>query len=84
MVFFHDFANKRLMRAMLQHNDSINDLIIKEYHTNEEYLSFITCSKDNTLRGWKTFLGDDELLSMILDSEKPVEGDLKRIVYLDS
>ena len=83
MISFHEYSKKRLIRVNLQHYDAINDLIIKEYQSVDEQISFITCSKDNTLRLWNTFLGDPEIKMMMKDQPKAVEGDLKRTVFLD-
>lgn len=65
MILFHDFEERMLLRAMFQHFDSINDLIIKEYQANEDYLSFFTCSKDNTIRMWNTNIGDGDVFSTL-------------------
>ena len=70
---------------LVNHWDSINDLVVKEYQESEEQLSFFTCSKDSTLRLWNTYIGDSTLMSMMPEfGSKPVENDLKRIVNLES
>ena len=79
----HDISDRSLIRAMIQHSDSINDLVIKEYQATEDHFSFFTCSKDNTIRVWNTFIGDPEILSMMGGQPKAVDGDVKRIVNLD-
>ena len=79
MILFHDIIAKKLVRVLLMHGDSINDLVIKEYQAGEEdQLSYFTCSKDNTLRLWTTNLKNEHEIC-----KDPVENDLKRIVYLD-
>jgi WD40 repeat protein len=78
MLTFHDLQDQRLLRVLIQHSDSINDLVIKDYDSGEGQVSFVTCSKDNTLRLWSTHLNDRKT-----SSHYPVDGDLKRIVYLD-
>jgi WD40 repeat protein len=71
--------------VLVNHWDSINDLVVKEYQESEEQLSFFTCSKDSTLRLWNTYIGDSTLMSMMPEfGSKPVENDLKRIVNLES
>jgi WD40 repeat protein len=85
MLLFHDVDTQSLLRVLVNHWDSINDLVVKEYQESEEQLSFFTCSKDSTLRLWNTYIGDSTLMSMMPEfGSKPVENDLKRIVYLES
>jgi hypothetical protein len=36
MVLFHEIEGKRLLRVMINHFDSINDIIIKDYSTGDE------------------------------------------------
>ena len=78
MLTFHDLQDQRLLRLMIQHSDSINDLVIKDYDSEEGLVSFVTCSKDNTIRLWSTNLN-----YLNISSHKPADGDLKRIVNLD-
>lgn len=35
MLTFHDLQDQRLLRVMIQHSDSINDLVIKDYDSGE-------------------------------------------------
>ena len=63
MLTFHNLHDQRLLRVMIQHSDSINDLVIKDYDSGEGQVSFFTCSKDNTLRLWSTHLNDRKISS---------------------
>ncbi|CDW83913.1 mitogen-activated protein kinase-binding protein 1 isoform x4 [Stylonychia lemnae] len=81
MILIHDYAQNKLIRVMIQHFNSINDLQIKEYLQYEKQLSFFTCSSDNTLRMWNTCLSEYD--EQAYQSKKPCDVDLKRIVRID-
>ena len=76
MTLFHNSENRGLLRVMGNHWDSVNDIIIQEYQEAQQ-ISYITCSKDNTLRLWTTSLDAVE------ERQQAVDTDLKRIIYVD-
>lgn len=82
LTLFHSLGEKKLLRAFINHSDSINDLVLKEY--SDDHVEFFTGGKDNTLRIWKVFIGDKELKGMMQDSLKAIDGDLKRVVYIEN
>ncbi len=51
--------------------------MIKDYQPEEDVLHYITSSRDNTLRLWSTSLCETA------DYDKPAEGDIKRVVYME-
>jgi hypothetical protein len=63
VLTFHDLQDQRLLRVMIQHSFSINDLVINDYESGEGQVSFVTCSKDNTLRICSTHMNDRKVSS---------------------
>lgn len=71
MVLFHDPKEKVPIRVLLHHMDSIHDIILT--NADDCKLNMVTCSKDNSIRLWQT----------MQESNRPVENELKRVVYLE-
>lgn len=79
MLMVFDAQKQSLVRILYSHSDSINDLVIKDYQPWDETISFITGGKDNSLRSWNLNLTKTEIQSV-----NAVEGDLKRVLFLDA
>eukprot|EP00347_Sterkiella_histriomuscorum_P016249 403353917 len=83
MTLIHKYEEKELLRVMMQHSDTINDLQLKEYSNVENTLSFFTCSNDNSFRMWNSTLDNNLTVRQSYERVRPVDGDLKRIVPID-